>query len=66
MKAILSQLPIGANEQYTIIQNQRNKLTSLEKENKKLMEDIRKLNIEVERMKLEKQRDKAEMGYDLK
>jgi len=66
MKAILAQLPIGANEQYTIIQNQRNKLTSLEKENKKLMEDIRKLNIEVERMKLEKQRDKAEMGYDLR
>ena len=66
MKAILSQLPIGANEQYTIIQNQRNKLTSLEKENKKLMEDIRKLNIEVERMKLEKQRAKAEMGYDIR
>ena len=65
MKAIFSQLSIATNvnEQFTIIQQQRDDLINLRKENQKLKEDLRKANCKIAEQKLEKEA-KERMSFD--
>ena len=67
MKAIFSQLSIATNvnEQFTIIQNQRDDLIKLRKENQKLKEDIRRANCKITEMKLEKESRQQRMEFSL-
>ena len=65
MKAIFSQLSISTNvnEQFTIIQQQRDDLIKLRKENQKLQEDLRKANCKIAEQRLEKEA-KERMSFD--
>lgn len=60
IKAIFNQLTFGDNEKYLIVQQQRETIVKLEKETKRLAEELRKSRIEVERMKLEKKKWESE------
>ena len=65
MKAIFNQLSIATNvnEQFTIIQKQREDLIKLRKENQKLQEDLRKANCKIAEQRLEKEA-KERMSFD--
>lgn len=52
VKAIFSQLNIGGNETYTIIQNQNDAIRSLEKKLRNSEEDLRKANCKIVELKL--------------
>ena len=64
MKAIFNQLNVGDNEKYIIVQQQRDTIIKLEKESKRLAEELRKAKIEIERMKLEKKKLESEQEDD--
>lgn len=58
MQAIFDQLNFGANESYLVIQNQRDMIRKLDNENKKLQEEVRKLNCKITEIKLKKEASK--------
>ena len=60
VRAIFDQLNIGGNEQYTIIQQQRDQLTSLQKKLNQAEEDLRKANCKIVELKLNKQLEESE------
>lgn len=64
MKAIFNQLNVGENEKYVIVQQQRDTIVKLEKESKRLAEELRKAKVEIERMKLEKKKMESEQEDD--
>jgi hypothetical protein len=60
VRAIFDQLNIGGNEQYTIIQQQRDQLSSLQKKLNQVEEDLRKANCKIVELKLNKQLEESE------
>lgn len=60
VKAIFSQLNIGGNESYTIIQQQNDTIRDLTKKLNKVEEDLRKANCKITEMKLQKKLEEEE------
>lgn len=60
LKAIFSQLNIGGNEAYVIIQNQNEEIRKLTKKLKQAEEDLRKANCKIVEQKLTKEQEQNE------
>ena len=66
VKAIFSQLNIGGNETYTIIQNQNDTIRTLERKLKESEEALRKANCKIveQRLKYKKNNPQDEVDED--